>query len=78
MEDEGRLRNIRIRDHFLTRILSNADFHETRVKGRLKDLLRFHDENRYMLDAHSRTLQDALELLIRQHKEEDTGLLYEQ
>jgi uncharacterized protein YbgA (DUF1722 family)/uncharacterized protein YbbK (DUF523 family) len=77
IEDEGRLRNIRIRDHFLTRIFSNADFREARGKGRFKDLLRFHEENRYMLDAHSRTLRDALELLIRQHKEEDTNLLFD-
>jgi uncharacterized protein YbgA (DUF1722 family) len=31
-----------------------------------------------MLDAHSRTSRDALDLLIRQNKEVDTNLLFEQ
>ncbi|MCE5297748.1 MAG: DUF523 and DUF1722 domain-containing protein [Methanoregulaceae archaeon] len=77
VEDEGRLRNIRIRDHFLTRIFSNADFHQARKKGRLMDLLRFHNENRYLLIAHSRIFYDSLERLVGKNQQDPVNVMFD-
>ena len=49
IEDEGKLRNARIRDHFLTAIFTLARFREVKEAGKLRDLARFHTENRLLL-----------------------------
>jgi len=77
VEDEGRLRNIRIREHFLTRIFSNADFREAREKGRLMNLLRFRNENRYMLIDHSRIFCDSLEQLVEKHQKDPVNVIFD-
>ncbi|HMK16512.1 MAG TPA: DUF1722 domain-containing protein, partial [Methanomicrobiales archaeon] len=51
IEDEGRLRNWRIRDHFLTAIFTVARFREAREGGKIRDLARFHAENQLLLMA---------------------------
>jgi uncharacterized protein YbgA (DUF1722 family)/uncharacterized protein YbbK (DUF523 family) len=53
VEDEGRLRNARIKEHFLTKLFTLADFKKVKTEGRLKGLLRFHTENKYLLMAYS-------------------------
>lgn len=77
VEDEGRLRNIRICEHFLTRIFSNAYFRDAREKGRPMDLLRFHNENRYMLIAHSRIFYDFLEQLIEKNQQDPVNVIFD-
>ena len=52
VEDEGRLRNFRIRDHFLTRIFTLADFREVERERTMKALVDFHTRNRLLLLAH--------------------------
>lgn len=59
VEDEGRIRNQRIRDHFLTRIFLLADFRKVKEKGTLFSLTRFHVENKLLLMAYNqRGLQE--------------------
>ncbi len=53
IEDEGRLRNVRIKEHFLTRLFVLADFRKVKSEGNIKNLLRFHTENKYLLMAYS-------------------------
>lgn len=53
IEDEGRLRNNNIREHFLTRIFALAAFREIALETSLSDLLEFHTANKLMLAAHS-------------------------
>lgn len=57
MEDEGRLRNIRIRDHFLTRLYAFSEFRRLRAEESIRALVRFHAENKLMLMAHNQTLE---------------------
>ncbi|PAV14332.1 cytoplasmic protein [Methanosarcina spelaei] len=49
VEDEGRLRNARIREHFMTRIFMLAAFRKVKSEGSMKDLVTFHSENKYLL-----------------------------
>lgn len=52
-EDEGRLRNRRIREHFLTRIFTLAAFREVRAGGDPRELTAFHTQNKLLLMAYS-------------------------
>jgi uncharacterized protein YbgA (DUF1722 family)/uncharacterized protein YbbK (DUF523 family) len=53
IEDEGRLRNARIKEHFMTRIFMLAAFRKVKSEGRMKDLVAFHTENKYLLMAYN-------------------------
>lgn len=48
-EDEGRLRNISIREDFLTKIFTLADFRRVKNRGSFSDLLDFHSQNKFLL-----------------------------
>lgn len=51
VEDEGRLRNISIREDFLTKIFTLADFRRIKKQGTFQDLLNFHSSNKFLLLA---------------------------
>jgi len=53
VEDEGRLRNARIKEHFLTKLFTFAAFREVKAEGSMKDLIDFHTENKLLLMAYS-------------------------
>ena len=53
IEDEGRLRNYRLREHFLTRLFSLAALRDVRTKGSMKDIVRFHSENKLTLMGYN-------------------------
>jgi uncharacterized protein YbgA (DUF1722 family)/uncharacterized protein YbbK (DUF523 family) len=53
IEDEMRLLNYRIREHFLTKLFTLASFRDVKKSGRIKELIRFHSENKYLLTAYN-------------------------
>jgi uncharacterized protein YbgA (DUF1722 family)/uncharacterized protein YbbK (DUF523 family) len=53
IEDEMRLLNHRIREHFLTKLFTLASFRGVKKSGRIKELIRFHSENKYLLTAYN-------------------------
>ncbi len=55
IEDEGRLRNARIKDHFLTKLFAFSSFRKVRGEGSMKDLVAFHTENKFLLMAYNQT-----------------------
>lgn len=52
IEDEGRLRNYRIREHFLTRLFALARLRIGVAPGGPLDLVRFQAENKFLLMAY--------------------------
>ncbi|MGM0607824.1 MAG: YbgA family protein [Candidatus Muiribacteriota bacterium] len=48
-ENEGRLRNFKLREEFLTRIFTAADFRQNVLNGKKGDLVKFHSKNKYLL-----------------------------
>ena len=54
-EDEGRLLNLKIREHFLTRIYASARFRRLQQSSSIHGLVRFHAENKLLLMAYSQT-----------------------
>ena len=53
IEDEGRLTNYRIREHFLTKLFAFADFRKVKRAKKMKELVRFQAHNKFMLMAYN-------------------------
>lgn len=53
IEDEGRLTNYDIREHFLARIFTLAEFKSVKAEKTMKSLIKFHSESKYMFMVHS-------------------------
>ncbi len=51
-EDEGRLRNFRLREHFLTKLFLMAHFRKVRGSGTMRALVQFQAENKFLLMAY--------------------------
>lgn len=52
-EDEKRLLNLRIREHFLIKLFALANFRKAKNSGSIKELMRFHSENKLLLMAYN-------------------------
>jgi uncharacterized protein YbgA (DUF1722 family) len=61
-EDEGRLKNFRIREHFLTGLFAVSRFRVAKQLKSMKALVQFHSENKYLLMAYN---QKELKILGR-------------
>ena len=55
VEDEGRLTNFTIRDHFLTTIFALADFREMKSRNSIKDLIYFHSRYKFLILSYNET-----------------------
>ena len=55
VEDEGRLLNLNIREHFLTRVFVFARFRSLQQSVSMHDLVHFHATNKLLLMAYSQT-----------------------
>jgi uncharacterized protein YbgA (DUF1722 family)/uncharacterized protein YbbK (DUF523 family) len=53
IEDEGRLQNGRIREHFLTKLFALARFRAASTTRRMRSLIAFHAENKLLLKAYN-------------------------
>jgi uncharacterized protein YbgA (DUF1722 family)/uncharacterized protein YbbK (DUF523 family) len=53
IEDELRLINLRIREHFLTKLFTLASFRGVKESSKMRELVRFQSENKYLLTAYS-------------------------
>ncbi|MFL7790630.1 MAG: YbgA family protein [Anaerolineae bacterium] len=60
VEDEGRLNNFRIREHFLTRIYALATFRAVKASGVMSALVQFQAENKLLLMAYHQTEMRAM------------------
>jgi uncharacterized protein YbgA (DUF1722 family)/uncharacterized protein YbbK (DUF523 family) len=53
VEDERRLLNPRIREHFLTKLFTLASFRQVKKSGKVKDLVKFQSDNKYLFTAYN-------------------------
>lgn len=67
VEDEGRLTNYNIREHFLTRIYAYSSFEEVLKSDSLKNLIKFHSHNKYLLMAYHQKYQKDLGRIVANH-----------
>jgi uncharacterized protein YbgA (DUF1722 family)/uncharacterized protein YbbK (DUF523 family) len=64
VEDEGRLRNFRIREHFLTKLFALAALREVAESGSMHDLIGFHARYKFVLMAYNQTRMRELGRLV--------------
>ncbi len=55
IEDEGRLRNFRLREHFYTKLFALARFRAVRETGATSELVHFHASHKLLLMAYNQT-----------------------
>jgi uncharacterized protein YbgA (DUF1722 family)/uncharacterized protein YbbK (DUF523 family) len=60
IEDEGRLRSLKIREYFLTKVFTLSSFREVRKSGKISDLSKFHANNKFLLMAYNQKELRAL------------------
>jgi len=66
IEDEGRLRNPRIRDHFLTKLFALASFRRIKKSSSITDLITFHTRNKYLLMGYNQKEMRILGRIVAQ------------
>lgn len=81
VEDEGRLKDRKNREHFLVKIFAFARLREAVPQGTMSVLLRFHSENKLLLMAYNRKVFSELDRLLANpggKKVEEVMAAYEQ
>jgi uncharacterized protein YbgA (DUF1722 family)/uncharacterized protein YbbK (DUF523 family) len=68
IEDEGRLRNPTIREHFLRKIFLFAQFRSVKNMNHRSSLIKFHTENKFLLMAYNQTKLKELGRLVADEK----------
>ena len=72
VEDEGRLRNYSIREHFLTRIFTIASFRKLKKEPSMKGLVDFHSNNKMLFMAYSQKKMKELGRITANHDHQNT------
>jgi len=67
LEDEGRLRSLKIREHFLTKLFTLAKFQAMKRSAEVRELVRFHTESKLMLMAYSQKELKVLGNVVANH-----------
>lgn len=76
LEDEGRLHNFLIREHFLTRIYTWARFRATKAHGGMKHLVEFQSANKYLLMVYSQTWLKTLGGIVANPNKDPVAKVY--
>lgn len=77
-ENEGRLLNASLRDHFLISIFTQSDFRRIKAIGSAEALVSFHAKNKYLFMALSPNLLKDLGQIVANHKREALSVVYAQ
>lgn len=75
VEDEGRLKSLRIREHFLTKLFALAQFRSVKEAGQMRDLVRYHTENKLLLMAYSQKELSFLGNIVANQDRKPLGVL---
>lgn len=81
VEDEGRLRNLKIRENFLTKLYLLSRFRKVKEQSRLRDLIDFQSRNKYLLMTYNQeNVRNMGRIIANQDKidNEDLFLKYEE
>jgi len=67
VEDEGRLIDRGLREHFLTRIFLSAEFRRLRTAKKMEALVAFHSRHKYLFKAYHQTKSALLGKIVANH-----------
>jgi uncharacterized protein YbgA (DUF1722 family)/uncharacterized protein YbbK (DUF523 family) len=78
IEEEGRLSNFSIREHFLTKIFTYAAFRDLKNQSELniKSLIDFHSKNKYLFMAYNQAALKEMGRIVASHKKISLQDLY--
>ncbi|MGM0499101.1 MAG: YbgA family protein [Bacillota bacterium] len=79
IENEGRLKNFKLRENFLIKIFMLADLRNVIEGGKIKELIDFHSNNKYLIMSYNQTGLNKLGRIIAAHgkdKVEETMINY--
>ncbi|HMA62535.1 MAG TPA: DUF1722 domain-containing protein [bacterium] len=77
IEDEGRLRNFRLREHFLTKLFTNARFRAISQKKKMKDLVKFHSNHKYLFLAYNEQAMRACGKIVANHEHKSVEKVFD-
>ena len=77
IEDEGRLTNFRIREHFFTKLFTMARFRAVRSSNSMKELVRFQTENKLLLMAYNQEKMRFLGRIVANPEKKPFGEIIE-
>ena len=60
IEDEGRLSNFHIREHFLTKLFALSSFRNTKRTKKISALIKYHADNKFLMMAYNEKLMRIL------------------
>lgn len=75
-EDEGRLTNFTLREHFYTVIFLRAQFKKIKKNKKMKELVEFHSNNKYLFMAYSQIQLKALGKVVANHEKKAMEEVY--
>ncbi|NMR96131.1 DUF1722 domain-containing protein, partial [Vibrio parahaemolyticus] len=68
-EEEGRLLNLEIREHFFTKLFVLYDYKNIKKENSMKALIDFHSNNKYLYFAYDQTQKNKLgQIVANQNK----------
>ena len=68
LEEEGRLTNYSLREHFLTKLYTYFKFQKVEESNSMKELVKFHSENKYLLMAYNQEELKHLGKIVGNHE----------
>jgi len=76
IEDEGRLNNFRIREHFLTKLFTKARFKELKKDKDIGALMDFHGKHKYLFLAYNEEAMREAGKIVANHEDYSIGEVY--
>lgn len=68
IEEEGRLTNYNIREHFLTKLFTYFRFQQVADSNSMKELVKFHSDNKYLFLSYNQSQLKNLGKLVANHE----------
>lgn len=68
VEDEGRLRNFTIREHFYIKLFASARLRRMKTDASMRSLVEFHSTNKYLLMAYNQSRLRELGRIVANHE----------
>ena len=68
LEEEGRLTNYSLREHFLTKLYTYFKFQKVEESNSMKELVKFHSKNKYLLMAYNQEELKNLGKIVGNHE----------
>lgn len=76
VEGDGRLNNLKLREHFLTKLFTFANFRKIKETQKMKNLVKFHTDNKYLLMAYNQNILKEMGRIVANHENHNPEKVY--